>query len=188
MTWIASLAAFVAVAAAIHAWRSASRLRAAAGRATAGAARGPALSVSVLDADARLARDGTSQYALLLAVANGTPVPRTFTAIDLRIQYRTASNFTGAIDVALAGVPDAGGTRTGEITLRLPLTLEAEQVLIGWAHFASGDGLGMTGVPRDARVDGYRVVLTGNTGERLAADATAVTLRQAAPVSATAPA
>jgi hypothetical protein len=181
VSWVAALSALVAVAAALHAWQSARRLRAAA-RQTGGGAHGPALSVAILDADIRLDTPaGAGQYALLLAVTNGTPLPRVFTSIDLRIRCRTPSNFTGVVTVPLSAGPDPGGSRTGEITLRLPLTVEAEQVLIGWAHFTSGDV-----VQRDGRVDGYGVVLIGDAGEQLSAEAGAVIVRQG--INATVPA
>ena len=187
MSWLAAISALVAVAAAVYAWRSAARLRgergAGGGRYAGSGARGPSLSVTVLDGDIRLDTPaGAGQYALLLSVANGSPVPRVFSSIDLHIRCRTATSLAGVVAVPLSDAPDPGGSRTGEVTLRLPLTVDAEQVVIGWAHFAPGDV-----APRDGRVDGYSVALTGDAGDRLVAEAGAVTIRQGG-VSARAPA
>ena len=187
MSWLAAISAFVAVAAAVFAWRSAARLRAedgtGGGRYAGRGARGPSLSVTVLDGDIRLdTAAGAGQYALLLSVANGSLVPRVFSSIELHIRCRTATSVTGVVAVPLSDAPDPGGSRTGEVTLRLPLTVDAEQVVIGWAHFAPGDV-----APRDGRVDGYSVVLTGDAGERLVAEAGAVTIRPGG-ISARAPA
>jgi hypothetical protein len=177
VSWLAALSAFVAVAAALHAWRSAARLRSgldSGGRFTGGGARGPLLSLTVLDVDIRLDTPaGAGRYALLLSVANGSPVPRVFSSIELHIRCRTASSFTGVVAVPLSDSPDPGGSRTGEVTLRLPLAVDAEQLVIGWAHFATADV-----APRDGRVDGYSVVLIGEAGERLFAEAGSVTITQ----------
>ena len=81
MSWLAAVSAVVAVLAALHAWRTAMRLRAAHARghdpqADRRNARGQALVLTVLDADIRLGlRDGSCHYALLLSVMNGTSWP-----------------------------------------------------------------------------------------------------------------
>lgn len=187
MSWIAAISAVVAVAAAVHAWRTAVRLRAAHGRdrdaqSDRRNARGAALVLTVLDANIRLGlRDGSCQYAVLLSVMNGTLIPRTFTAITLRIRYTTASHFAGAVEVPLSTSVDPGGARTGEVTLRLPLTLPPGQALTGWAHFTSPDV-----VPLDGRVDGYAVVMAGDAGERLMAEVAVSTIGQGDSLSATA--
>jgi hypothetical protein len=185
VNWIAELSAIVAVAAAVYAWRTVVRLRTAHAREhdpqlDRRNARGAALVLTVLDADIRLGlRDGSCQYAVLLSVMNGTLIPRAFTAITLRIRYTTASHFSGAAEVPLSTSVDLGGSRTGEVTLRLPLTLPLGQALTGWAHFTSPEV-----VPRDGRLDGYAVVMTGDAGERLMAEVTVSTIRQGDGVSA----
>ena len=173
MTWVAVVAALVAVLAAMASYRAARRRGAAvAYRSPDGRDRAP-MTLRVLDADARLHLAGDrSHYAVLLQVVNASPIPRTFAAVDLRVRYRTAANFVGAADVPLTAAPDPGGARTGEVTLRLPLIVEVEQSLIGWVHFVTGDV-----VPAGCRVDGYSIVMTGDAGEQLFADVPLTTVR-----------
>lgn len=130
--------------------------------------------MTVLDADARLnLPGGMSHYAFLLSIANDSAMPRTFATVALLVRYRTPANFIGAVDVALTATAEPDGSRTGEVTLRLPIALAAHQSLIGWVHFVTGPV-----VPDGCRIDGYAILMQGDAGEHLAADVTVATVRQ----------
>jgi hypothetical protein len=173
--WLSIASAVVAAAAAVYVFR--------AGRSAPTAnvwsvppktRRGAPLVLTVLDGDIRIGQaEERSHYALLLSLTNESVIPRVFTGLDLRVRYRTAANFTGAVDVPLSESADAGGGRTGEVTLRVPLALGAKQSIIGWAHFTT-----LEVIPRECRVDGYAIAMKGNAGERLLAEATVATVSE----------
>jgi hypothetical protein len=171
--WLSIASALIAVAAALYVFRMGRRTPSATvWSAPPKARRGAPLVLNVLDADIRMGQaEETSHYAFLLSLANDSAIPRVFTELDLRVRYRTAANFSGAVDVPLSESADAGGGRTGEVTLRLPLVLGARQSIIGWAHFATVDV-----IPRECRADGYAIAMKGNAGERLLAEATLATV------------
>lgn len=174
MIWLSVASALLAAAAAVYAYQMGRKGEGAAVWApvSSKARRGAPLALSVLDGDVRLGQaDGISRCAFLLSIVNESGTPRVFTDIGLRVRYRTAANFSGAQDVPLTDSADPGGARTGEVTLRLPLTVNPRQSIIGWAHFATVDL-----VPRECRVDGYAIVMKGSAGEHLVAEASLTTV------------
>lgn len=173
MIWIAVASALIAVAAAYYTYRTARSSRnAPLWMPPPRARRGSPLAFTVLDADVRLGSPGDAgHYAFLLSIVNDSGIPRTFTGLDLRVRYRTAAQFSGAVDVPMSSSLDPGGSRTGEVTLRLPLALNARQSVIGWAHFTAADV-----IPRDCRVDGYAIAIRGSAGEQLLAEAQLATV------------
>jgi len=176
--WLALASALLAAAAALYAYQVGRRGESAMVWAPVSSKtrRGAPLALSVIDGDVRLGHAGeVSRCAFLLSIVNDSGVPRVFTAIDLQVRYRTPANFTGALDVPLNDSLDPGGARTGEVTLRLPLPLGPRQSIIGWAHFATVDL-----VPRDCRGDGYAIVMKGDGGERLLAEASTATVTEGA--------
>jgi hypothetical protein len=159
VSWVAAAAALVAVGAAVYAHR--------AGRAAAALAqppkevRGAPFRLSVLDALVRTGPPDTPwHYACLVSVLNDSGSTCTFTKLGLRVHYRTPANFCCSLDVPMPVSIDAGGMRTGEVTLRLPLVLEGGRTLTGWARFET-----VNVVPADCTIDGYAIVLQGSGGE-----------------------
>jgi hypothetical protein len=173
VSWIATAAAIAAAGAALYAYRAG---RAAALQAQAQAPRdravhGAPMRLTVIDG---LVRTGSSdtpcQYAFLVSVLNDSGSTCTFTRMGLRVHYRTPAKFCCSIDVPFSASAEPGGTRTGEVTLRLPLLLEAGRSLTGWAHFGAADV-----VPADCTIDSYAVVMHGSGGESLVAPVPVVT-------------
>jgi hypothetical protein len=167
---VAAAAALVAVGAALYAHRAG---RAAALLAeTPASVRGAPFRLSVLDALIRTGPPDTPwHYAFLLSVLNDSGSTCTFTKLALRVSYRTPAHFCCSLDVPMPVSIDAGGMRTGEVTLRLPLVLEGGRTLAGWAHFET-----VNVVPADCTVDGYAIVLHGSGGESFVTPVPVVTL------------
>jgi hypothetical protein len=167
---VATAAALVAAGAALYTYR--------AGRAAAllvqapKELRGAPFRVSVLDALIRTGPPDTPWHcAFLLSVLNDSGSTCTFTKLALRVHYRTPANFCCSLDVPMPASIDAGGMRTGEVTLRLPLVLEGGRTLAGWAQFETTNA-----VPADCTVDAYAVVLQGSGGESFVTPVPFVTL------------
>jgi hypothetical protein len=167
---VAAAAALVAVGAALYAYRV--------GRAAALVAqapkdiRGAPFRLSVLDALIRTGPPDTPwHYAFLASVLNDSGSTCTFTKLSLRVNYRTQANFCCSLDVPMPASIEAGGMRTGEVTLRLPLVLEGGRTLTGWAHFET-----VNVVPADCTVDSYAIVLQGSGGESFVTPVPVVTL------------
>lgn len=100
-------------------------------------------------------------YMFLLSVSNPSDSNNAVARIDLRIEYRTASNFRAAVDVLTVMLDDQafGGENHGFI--EIPIRIEAHNTATGWVCFRVKKAL-----LQDCSVDSYIILVTDSHGER----------------------
>ena len=101
-------------------------------------------------------------YAFMLSVSNPSDSNNSIAQIDLRIEYRTPSNFLAAVDISA----DSHSTEMfGEDNcsrLETPIRVDAHDTVAGWVFFRA-----KTALLEDCSIDTYVIVVTDSHGERV---------------------
>lgn len=101
-------------------------------------------------------------YAFLLSVSNPSDSNNAIAQIDLRIEYRTASNFFAAVDVPTVSQDDEMFGGDNHARLEIPIHVDAHHTVAGWVFFRVQRAL-----LEDRSVDTYVIVATDSHGERV---------------------
>ncbi len=161
LKWVPLAAAVAAWVAAIFAYLTARR----AGRALRLAEqqeerRRPILALYIQGAYLRRV-DEDRIYMFLLSVSNPSDSNNAIARIDLRIEYRTASNFLAAVDVPSVSQDDEMFGGDSHSRLEIPIRVDAHHTVAGWVFFRVKKAL-----LEDCTVDTYVIVATDSHGGR----------------------
>lgn len=108
-------------------------------------------------------------YMFLLSVSNPSDSNNAIAQIDLRIKYRTASNFLAVVDVLCVFLDDAMLGQDKHTSLKIPIRVDAHQTVAGWVFFRVNKAL-----LEDCTVDTYAIVATDSHGKRESIEAALV--------------
>lgn len=100
-------------------------------------------------------------YMFLLSVSNPSDSDNAIAQIDLRIEYRTASNFLAAVYVPGVSLDDKMFGQDNHSRLEIPVRVDAHQTVTGWVFFRVKKAL-----LEGCTVDTYVIVATDSHGER----------------------
>jgi hypothetical protein len=100
-------------------------------------------------------------YVFLLSVSNPTDSNNAVARFDLRIQYRTASNFLAAVDVPSVSQDDEMFRGDSSSRLEMPIRVDAHHTVAGSLFFRMKEAL-----LGECTVDTYAIVATDSHGER----------------------
>jgi len=104
--------------------------------------------------------DPHNVYALLISISNPTDIDNSVAQLDLRVEYRPASDFCARVDVPAAADNDDGPNIPTTVRLVPPLKVAAHQTVVGWVRFQVKRALLM-----DCKIDGYTVVARDSHGQ-----------------------
>jgi hypothetical protein len=100
-------------------------------------------------------------YMFLLSVSNPSDSDNAIAQIDLRIEYRTSSNFLAAVYVPGVSLEHEMFGQDKQSCLDIPVRVDAHQTVTGWVSFRVKRAL-----LEDRIVDTYVIVSTDSHGER----------------------
>jgi hypothetical protein len=100
-------------------------------------------------------------YAFLLSISNPSDSNNAIARLDLRINYRTPTNYLAAVDVPAVLDREVGFGGPLQNRLELPIRIDAHQTVAGWSYFRFSRGL-----LEFCEVDLYTVVATDSQGSR----------------------
>jgi hypothetical protein len=104
-------------------------------------------------------------YAFLLSVSNPSDSNNAIAQIDLRIGYRTSSNYLAAVDIPTSSQNDDmfGKTMEGynNSCLEIPISVNAHHTAVGWVFFQTKRALF-----KDCSIDTYTIIATDSHREQ----------------------
>jgi hypothetical protein len=100
-------------------------------------------------------------YMFVLSASNPSDSNNTIARIDLRIEYRTASNFLSTVDVPSVSEADVTFGESRYSALKIPTNVDAHQTVVGLVFFRLNRAL-----LKDCSVDSYVIVATDSHGVR----------------------
>jgi hypothetical protein len=107
-------------------------------------------------------REGEDRICkFLLSVSNLSDSDNAVAQIDLRIEYRTTSNFLAAVNVPGVSLDDEIFGQDNHPHLEIPIRVDAHQTVKGWVLFRVKKAL-----LENCTVDTYVIVATDSHGER----------------------
>jgi hypothetical protein len=98
----------------------------------------------------------------LFSVSNPSDSDNAIAQIDLRIEYRTTSNFLSAVYVPSVSLDDEMFRQDNHSRLGIPVRVDAHQTVTGWVFFRVKKAL-----LEDCTVDTYIIVTTDSHGEKI---------------------
>jgi hypothetical protein len=111
----------------------------------------------------RSVADDTRDYVLLAELTNDADAAITISGCQLRVTYRTRANFLGAVDLDLRPGSNLPGSGTA---LVLPMMMAPRSTAMRSVSFTTSNV-----IPRHCRVQDYALIVSGEGGERVVADA-----------------